>query len=213
MGCTGSKDGHSLKLTKPPAQEGVTHCGPWLKHIDDLKGYPVFPAEYQSSALCKALTKDVWEKYHGKRDAAGVPFEQCILSGCQNVDSGIGCYAGSHSSYTDFADLFDHVIEGYHKHGNNDKHVSNMDASQLNCPDFPEDEAAMIISTRIRVGRNLADYPLGPGITNEQRIEIMTRVTEAFNNYEGDLAGKFYALNALSKKERKTLINDHFLFK
>ena len=81
MGCTGSKDGHSLKLTKPPAQEGVTHCGPWLKHIDDLKGYPVFPAEYQSSALCKDLTKDVWEKYHGKKDAAGVPFEQPIRRG------------------------------------------------------------------------------------------------------------------------------------
>jgi protein-arginine kinase len=71
----------------------------------------------------------------------------------------------------------------------------------------------MIISTRIRVGRNLADYPLGPGISNQQRMEVLTRVTEAFKSYTGDLAGEFYALNKLSDKERKTLIADHFLFK
>jgi hypothetical protein len=43
----------------------------------------------------------------GKKDAQGVSFETCILSGVQNVDSGIGCYAGSHDSYTTFAPLFD----------------------------------------------------------------------------------------------------------
>lgn len=90
-----------------------------------------------------------------------------ILSGAQNVDSGIGLYAGSHDSYTTFAELFDKVIEDYHKHGKKDKHVSDMDHSKLNCPPFAADEAAMIVSTRIRVGRNLADYPLGPGVTKE----------------------------------------------
>ena len=30
----------------------------------------------------------------------------------------------------------------------------------------------MIVSTRIRVGRNLADFPLGPGISREQRNEV-----------------------------------------
>ena len=30
----------------------------------------------------------------------------------------------------------------------------------------------MIVSTRIRVGRNLADFPLGPGISREQRDEV-----------------------------------------
>jgi hypothetical protein len=35
----------------------------------------------------------------------------------------------------------------------------------------------MILSTRIRVGRNLAAYPLGPGITKDQRDEIETTVS------------------------------------
>jgi creatine kinase len=31
--------------------------------------------------------------------------------------------------------------------------------------------------------------------------------------FEGDLAGKYYALSSLSEEERKQLIADHFLFK
>jgi hypothetical protein len=30
-----------------------------------------------------------------------------------------------------------------------------------------EEDAVMIKSTRVRVGRNLADYPLGPGLSKE----------------------------------------------
>ena len=42
-----------------------------------------------------------------------------------------------------------------------------MDYTKLNCPKFPADEDSMINSTRIRVGRNLADYPLGSAVTRE----------------------------------------------
>ena len=90
-----------------------------------------------------------------------------ILSGCQNTDSGIGCYAGSHDSYTTFSKLFDKVIEDYHKHGKDAKHVSDMDYTKLKCPPFTAEESALIVSTRIRVGRNLKDFPLGPGISKE----------------------------------------------
>lgn len=47
-----------------------------------------------------------------------------------------------------------------------------MDYKKLNTPPLPADEAAMIKSTRIRVGRNLANFPLGPGVSKEQRKEI-----------------------------------------
>jgi len=42
-----------------------------------------------------------------------------------------------------------------------------MDYTQLKCPPFTADESSMILSTRIRVGRNLADFPLGPGISKD----------------------------------------------
>jgi len=64
-----------------------------------------------------------------------------------------------------------------------------MDASRLRCPKLPEDEAAMIVSTRIRVGRNIKGYPLGPGITNAQRIEIMNKMEKTFDCFRNDLQG------------------------
>jgi len=91
---------------------------------------------------------------------------QAIFSGCQNTDSGVGVYAGSHDSYYAFADFMDKIVETYHGVKQHVKEIK-MDSSSLDAPPFPEDDAAMIISTRIRVGRNLADYPLGPGITND----------------------------------------------
>lgn len=88
-----------------------------------------------------------------------------------------------------------------------------MDASKLKAPPFNAEDAAFIISTRIRVGRNLADFPLGPGITGEQRIQIMEKVVTALNTFEGDLKGTFYPLKGMSKDVQEKLIEDHFLFK
>ena len=88
-----------------------------------------------------------------------------------------------------------------------------MDFKTLKCPPFTADEAAMIVSTRIRVGRNLADFPLGPGISKEQRDKVEQLVQTATSKFTGELAGSYYALNKLTEAERKQLIDDHFLFK
>ncbi len=62
-----------------------------------------------------------------------------------------------------------------------------MDYKKLNTPPFNAEEAKLIKSTRIRVGRNLAGYPLGPGLSKEQRKEIETKVVEALNSFTGEL--------------------------
>ena len=102
-----------------------------------------------------------------KKDKFGFSFKQAIFSGCKNTDSSIGCYAGSHDSYNVFAPFFDGIVESYHGHKKDAKHISNMDYTKLIAPPLPEEDAKMIKSTRIRVGRNLAEYPLGPGLTKE----------------------------------------------
>ena len=88
-------------------------AGPHLKKPEDITGLVEFPAGTKS-LLCKYLKPDVHTKYFGQKDKVGVSFEQMILSGAQNVDSGIGAYAGSHDSYYTFPDLFDKIIEDYH---------------------------------------------------------------------------------------------------
>lgn len=88
-----------------------------------------------------------------------------------------------------------------------------MDPNTLVAPAFPADEDAMINSTRIRVARNFADYPLGTNISAADRREIERKVTEALSKFDGDLKGKYYSLGKMTEDERKSLIADHFLFK
>ena len=71
----------------------------------------------------------------------------------------------------------------------------------------------MINSTRIRVARNLADYPLGTSVTAQQRREIESKVVSALNEFTGELKGKYYSLATMTESEKKQLIADHFLFK
>jgi len=70
-----------------------------------------------------------------------------------------------HDSYITFVDFFDKIVEAYH---GVKKHAieATMSAHSLDAPPFHHDDAKMIVSTRIRVGRNLKAYPLGPGISN-----------------------------------------------
>jgi hypothetical protein len=199
----------SLRTQKADADVKV---GSHLKTHSDLTGFPVFPAGTKS-LLCKYLTRDVWKQCNGKTDKYGFSFQETIFSGCKNVDSGIGVYSGSHNSYTDFAALFDKVIEDYHGHSKTAKHQAESASVQLNAPDFPPDEAAMIRSTRIRVGRNLDGFPLGPAVKTEDRAKIEQTVTQALSSFDGDLKGKYYSLSSLSDADRSQLIADHFLFK
>ena len=115
-----------LMAAAAPKAPVSVEAGPHLKSIDQLVALPKFPAGTTSS-VCRFLSPEIFDEYKGKKDKAGVPFELMVLSGCQNVDSGIGVYAGSHDSYYTFNKLFDQVVQDYHKHGKDDKHVSNMD--------------------------------------------------------------------------------------
>ena len=196
-----------------PVQEEVNLAPRQFNHADELEHYETFFPAGTTSLLSKCMTKNVWEEYKNQKDAAGVAFKTCVFSGIKNLDSGIGVYAGSHDSYTRFNQLFDPVIEQYHGHKPSDKHVSNMTSEGLTNSDFSESDSAMVNSTRIRVGRNLADYPLGPGVSKEQRLEIMNKVVQACETFEGDLKGKFYPLDGMDPATQQQLIDDHFLFK
>jgi len=183
------------------AAPGNVKAGPHLKKPEDITGFVEFPAGTKS-LLCKFLTPETYNAYKGKKDSCGVSFERMILSGAQNVDSGIGVYAGCHKSYYEMEKLFDPIILDYHGHKKTDKHVSNMDHSQLKCPPFSAEEAALVQSTRIRVGRNLAEFPLGPGISKEQRNKVESLVSGVLSKMTGELKGKYYPLKGMSKKDQ-----------
>jgi hypothetical protein len=97
-----------------------------FKTSSELMDFGSFFHESSKSALKKCLTQEIWEEYKDESDAQGVTFKTMIFSGIKNQDSGIGLYAGSHDSYTKFNKLFDKVIEDYHGHGLDGKHISDM---------------------------------------------------------------------------------------
>ena len=150
------------------------------------------------------MNQELWDDLKDVRDAYGFSFKQAIFSGCQNPDSGVGVYAGSPDSYNAFENLFEPIISQYHKRPGAMIHFSDMNYEDLayRIDKYPKDQAELIRSTRIRVARNLAGYPLGPGLSREQRLEIEQKVIRACNSFEGDLAGKYYSLATISEEDR-----------
>eukprot|EP00730_Choanoeca_flexa_P005112 TRINITY_DN11879_c0_g1_i1.p2 TRINITY_DN11879_c0_g1~~TRINITY_DN11879_c0_g1_i1.p2 ORF type:complete len:421 (+),score=134.34 TRINITY_DN11879_c0_g1_i1:2770-4032(+) len=174
-------------------------------------GFPFFP-EGTTSLLSKHLTVDIYEQLKDRVTPNGYTLERAIQSGVDNLDSGVGLYAGDEDAYTVFAPLFDALIEDYHGgYKPTDKHVSDMDASKLTGTVDPEGK--YVLSTRIRVGRNIRGLGLSPGCTRAQRREVETLVTKGLAQLTGDLAGKYFPLRGMSEEDRKQLVADHFLFK
>lgn len=50
-------------------------------------------------------------------------------------------------------------------------------------------------------------------LTFQSRKEMMDKTAEACDKLTGDLKGKMYRLESMSKEENQQLIDDHFLFK
>ncbi len=176
-----------------------------------MQDFPQFPKEC-NSLLCKYLTPEVFEKLKEKKTANGFTLAQAINSGVQNPDSSIGVYAGDKASYDVFAPLFDPIIQDYHGFGTEDMHRSDLDAERLIATDL-DPENSYILSTRIRVGRNLENMPLGPGISKEQRQEVEKQVSTALLALDGEFSGDYYPIQGMKAEVQQQLIEDHFLFK
>jgi len=173
--------------------------------------YPKFTQEHKS-LMSKYLTKDVFDSLKDKQTENGFTILDVINSGVQNPDSGIGAYAGDKESYTTFGEFFDPIIKEYHGFAKEDTHQTNLNPDDLQAVN-PDPDNEFIVSTRIRVGRNLDQFPLGPAISDTQRKEIQTTVTDTLNSLDGEFKGQYYSLDDLSDEDRDTLIKDHFLFK
>ncbi len=173
-----------------------------------------FPKKLQgaNSLLAKSLTKAIFEELKEKKTTNNFTLKKVIKSGVKNIDSSIGAYAGDKETYTVFAALFDKIIAEYHNFKKEDLHQSNLNPEDLFAPNL-DIEGKYIISTRIRVARNIKDVSLGTAILKKQRNEIENRVSTILKSLKGELAGKYYALKGMRKEEKESLISNHFLFK
>jgi creatine kinase len=128
----------------------------------------------------------------------------------------MGIHAGDAESYDTFIDIYKPCVEGYHKGFVWDlehAHKTDLNPDHLSVEFTPQAES-LILSTRIRVARNLGgDFVMNPNGTAESRIAVLDMVRAAAVNFEEDLQGTVYAHASMTPAEEKALIDDHFLFK
>ncbi|BCS97246.1 hypothetical protein DSLASN_28780 [Desulfoluna limicola] len=163
-----------------------------------------------ASLLKKHLTKEIWEELQGRRTASGFTISDLIRSGVEQEDSSIGMYAGDAESYDLFAPLLDPVLLDYH--GSSGPHPA-PDFSLDALPELSREAQENILSTRVRVGRNLAGYPLGPAISSAERREVETRIKEALAHLPDAIQGAYHSLSEMNQTRRQDLVARHLLFK
>ncbi|SEA74273.1 creatine kinase [Desulfuromusa kysingii] len=177
----------------------------------DGSSFPEFNADC-TSLLARYLSRQMYDRLKDKTTKNGYKFLQAINSGVINQDSQIGVYAGDAESYDLFSPLLDLVIEDYHGFSKDDRHRSDFDLSRLSISN-PDPDGEFIVSTRIRVGRNVADIPLGAAMNSSQRCSVETLVANSVRDLKGELAGTYYPLKGMDDGVQRQLIKDHFLFK
>jgi creatine kinase len=150
---------------------------------------------------------------------------QCVRSGIENPDSGMGCYAMQPSDYDKFKPFFSKVLASYHNVGTDAKHVN--DWSLEGVQGLPEDGKLDLtklglgeLSMRVRIGRNLADFPLPGAMTKDDRINLEKRMCEAFDKLKAmeEYGGGYNSLTPdhpdfINEDKYNELVKAHIMFK
>lgn len=146
-----------------------------------------------------------------------------MRSGIENADSGMGCYAMNPSDYDEFKPYLDPIIRNYHGVPAGKKQVNNWNLKGI--AGLPADGKLDVtklglpaLSMRVRVGRNLADFPLPGAMTKEDRIALENKMREAFEILKKKFGGRYHSITPgspdfINKDEYNALVKAHIMFK
>jgi arginine kinase len=163
------------------------------------------------SLLKNHLTEEIFNSLKEVRTEDKATLLDCIQSGLQNHDSGMGIYAPVAAAYSTFAAIFDPIIEAYHGFAADAQHpASDWGEADLENLD-PDNE--FIVSTRVRCGRNMLDFPFVPKMSEAQYEEVFERVKTVLTGLTDEHSGVFLPLEGMERDVEQQLIDDHFLFK
>jgi creatine kinase len=177
---------------------------------------------YPDNLMAKHFSVDYYNSLTPEKKALLL---KCCKSGYENPDSGMGLYAMSPTDYDDFTEYFDVVIRDYHKINGNLQHINNWDISGVE--GLPKngqlDLTALGLgrtSMRVRVGRNLKDFPLPGNMTRADRVNLEARMIAAFKKLIADpnFGGTYHTLTpnnefSIDNAQYQQLVKDHIMFK
>lgn len=137
-----------------------------LTKLED--GFAKLQASDSKSLLKKYLTREVFDALKERKTKLGATLLDCVQSGFENPDSGVGIYAPDAEAYSLFSELFDPIIEDYHAGFKKTDVHPQRDFGDVNTFSNVDPEGQYVISTRVRCGRSLEGYPFNPCLTEAQ---------------------------------------------
>lgn len=175
------------------------------------------PAENDQRILKKFLTKERYEKLSKKTTKNGGTLWSCVKSGVLCPDSKMGAYICDKDALDVYEELFEPMIltyfntNSYHPETNygdlTNPDVSDLlDLAKLDC------DNDMIVSTRVRVARNLEGHAYAACLTNAERCEVESKIAKGTENFTGDLKGKYTTLGTWDDKTQLNMVENHLLF-
>ena len=124
----------------------------------------------KQSLMAQVMNRELFEKLKDTKTEGGWTIARAINTGVCHPTSFLGCHVGDLESYETFKDLFHPIIEKYHRVEMKDlNHVTDLDEDKITS-DLSESAKSRIISTRVRIARNLAAFPLNTLGTRESRL-------------------------------------------
>ena len=166
------------------------------------------------------------EEYYNSLDANGKKgLLMCVNSGVENPDSNMGCYAMQPADYDDYKPFFSKALAKYHKVAEDAKHVNNWSLEGVD--GLPEDGRLDLAALglpemwmRVRVGRNLKEFPLPGAMTADDRKAMENKMCEAFDKLIAmdEYGGAYYSLtpehaNHVDEAAYQALVDEHVMFK
>ena len=150
---------------------------------------------------------------------------QCMNSGIENPESEMGCYACQPADYDTFRPFFAKALAAYHKVDEDARHTNNWALSSVEgLPESGQLDMADLglpaLSMRVRVGRNLADFPLPGAMTQDDRVALEARMMAAFDKLiaNPEYGGGYHSLtpgnpNQIDAAAYQELVDAHVMFK
>ena len=219
-----------------PIGDPVAWVARWLKRHNPANPQPFWPRQAEVEAVLAVADSNPGNIMAASFDPAYVEtlgdelrgrLLQCVRSGVENPDSNMGCYACQPDDYDTLQPFFATALAKYHGVAEDAKHVNNWSLEGVD--GLPEDGVLDLaalglpeLSMRVRVGRNLAQFPRkslrrsglaepnphvvlanGPGagavpaaMTREDRCALESKMMEAFDVLIGmpEYGGKYVSI-------------------
>lgn len=149
-------------------------------------------ARYLDDALRATLSRRV--------TAGGVRLDDVIRSGLCHPDSSVGIYAPDDQSYEVFRELFEPILQNFLA----PSPTLRKDLACLN--------PATVVSTRVRVARNLSGYAFPAGMSRSERLSVEAKIVNACRALGPEFRGWIRKLEDLPRQRLTSMISSRLAF-